>query len=150
MAKEATIRRVFDASREQVWKAFSQPEDFAAWFGTPPFTTPADRVTIDLRPGGEFRATMVHETDGTELPFVGRYTEVVEGERIVQILEDPNDPSNQETETLTYTLSDAGDGRTEVVYHQVGHLLDEQYPLIEQGVNGFYDRLAEHLANDVR
>jgi uncharacterized protein YndB with AHSA1/START domain len=144
--REATVTRVFDAPRERVWRAMTEPEGFAAWFGTPPYTTPAERVEIELRPGGRFAATMVHESDGSELPFVGRYVDVIPGEVIVQILEDPDDPENTDVETLTYTLREVGEGRTEATYHQVGHLPDEQYPLIEQGVNGFWDRLAEHLS----
>lgn len=143
---EATIARVFDAPRERVWQAITRPEEFAAWFGTPPYTTPASRVTMELRPGGEFRATMVHEGDGTELPFHGHIREVDEPERLVQTLEDPANPGNPDHELLTYTLRDLGDGRTEATYHQVGHLPSEQYPLIEQGVSGFWERLAEHLA----
>ena len=46
---------------------------------------------------------------------------------------------------FTTTLVDLGDGRTEVTYRQTGHLPEEQYPLIEEGVNGFYDRLAAQL-----
>lgn len=143
---EATITRVFDAPREQVWQAFTEPKHFAAWFGTPPYTTPAETVTMDVRPGGAFRATMVHESDGSELPFLGRYVEIDEPARIVQILDDPNEPESRNHETLTYTLVDLGDGRTEATYHQVGNLPAEQYPLIEQGVNGFWDRLEAHLA----
>ena len=143
---EATITRVFDAPRELVWRMFTEPEHFAAWFGTPPFTTPVSTITMDVRPGGAFQATMVHETDGTELPFVGHFREVVEPERIVQTLENPSDPSDPDVELVTVTLTDLGD-RTQVVYHQVGHLPAEQYPLIEQGVSGFYDRLAAHLVD---
>src|SRR6266571_3211312 len=83
---EATVTRIFDAPRELVWKMFTEPEHFAHWFGTPPFTTPLSTIAMDVRPGGEFRATMVHETDGTELPFVGRFVEIVEPERLVQTL----------------------------------------------------------------
>ena len=140
---EATVTRVFDAPRKLVWKMFTEPEHFAHWFGTPPFTTPRSTITMDVRPGGEFRATMVHETDGTELPFVGCFREVVEPERLVQTL-DANDRSNPNIEVVTVTLTDLGD-RTHVVYHQTGHLPAEQYPLIEEGVSGFYHRLAEHL-----
>ncbi|MGZ4333516.1 MAG: SRPBCC family protein [Gaiellaceae bacterium] len=143
---EATITRTFDAPRERVWQAFTEPADLAAWFGTPPYTTPAETVTIELRPGGAFRATMVHEGDGSELPFVGHYVEVDEPARLVQILENPVDPDDPQHETLTYTLVDLGDGRTAATYHQQGHLPDEQYPLIEHGVNGFWDRLEAHLA----
>ncbi|HEY0417169.1 MAG TPA: SRPBCC domain-containing protein [Gaiellaceae bacterium] len=142
----ATITRTFEAPRDRVWQAFTEPEQFAAWFGTPPYTTPPDRISIDLRPGGEFRATMVHESDGSELPFVGRYVEVDPPTRIVQLLLDPNDSADANVETLTYTFEDLGEGRTQATYHQEGHLPDEQYPLIEQGVNGFFDRLEEHLA----
>jgi uncharacterized protein YndB with AHSA1/START domain len=141
---EATITRTFDAPRERVWEAFTTPADFAAWFGTPPYTTPVETVTIDLRPGGAFRATMVHDGDGSELPFLGTYQEVDEPSRIVQTLDDLE--SGADPETLTYTFVDVGDGRTEATYHQVGSLPDEQYPLIEQGVNGFWDRLEQHLS----
>jgi uncharacterized protein YndB with AHSA1/START domain len=140
---EATITRVFDASREQVWRALTEPERFAQWFNTPPFTT--EDVSIEARPGGEFRARMVHP-DGTEHRFVGHYSEVEEPKRLVQTLEDPDDPSNQNVETLAYTLRDAGDGKTELTYHQTGHMPEEQYRQIEQGVSAFYDRLAELLA----
>jgi hypothetical protein len=40
---------------------------------------------------------------------------------------------------------DLGDGKTEVTYHQTWHLPLEPYPLVERGVNGFYERLAEQL-----
>ena len=143
--KDATITRTFDAPRERVWEAFTTPAGLAAWFYTPPYTLPTERVTIELRPGGAFGATMVHSGDGSELPFTGRYVEVEEPERIVQVLENPADPDDPATETLTYTLVDLGDGRTEATYHQVGHLPDEQYPLIVQGVNGFWDQLEAHL-----
>src|SRR3981081_2007868 len=87
---EATITRVFDAPRETVWKYFTEPDRFASWFGTPPYTTPASTVSMDVRPGGAWRATMVHETDGSELPFRGTFQEIVAPERLVQTFEDVN------------------------------------------------------------
>ncbi len=143
---EATISRVFDATREELWKYFTEPEYFAKWFGTPPYTTPVSTVSMDLRPGGEFRSTMVHETDGSELPFTGHFVEIVEPQRIVQTLENVGDPNDSNVETLTTTLVYLGDGKTQVTYHQSGHLPEEEYRQIEAGVNGFYDRLGEALA----
>lgn len=142
---EATITRVFDAPRELIWRCLTEPEQFAAWFGTPPFTTPVSTVSMDVRPGGAWRATMVHETDGTELPFRGTFTEIVAPERLVQTFEDVENPDNQDVETLTTTLVDLGDGKTELTYHQVGHMPPEQYEQVEEGVAGFYARLAEQL-----
>lgn len=120
--QEATITRVFDAPREELWKYFTEPEYFATWFGTPPFTTPVSTVSMDVRPGGDFRSTMVHETDGTEMPFADSYREVVEPERIVQELRNPADPNDPNVEVFSTTLVDLGDGKTEVTYHQTGHL----------------------------
>jgi uncharacterized protein YndB with AHSA1/START domain len=144
-SQEATIVRVFEAPREQVWKYFTEPELFASWFGTPPYTTPASTVSMDVRPGGAWSSTMVHETDGSELPFRGTFTEVVAPERLVQTFEDVADPSNQNVELLTTTLVDLGEGRTEVTYHQVGNMPAEAYRGVEEGVAGFYDRLAGQL-----
>ncbi len=143
---EATITRVFDAPREELWRYLTEPELFASWFGTPPYTTRASTVSMDVRPGGAWRATMVHESDGSELPFRGTFKEIVPPERLVQTFEDVDDPENADVETLTTTLADLGDGRTEVTYRQAGHLPEEQYRLIEEGVSGFYERLAEQLA----
>ena len=63
----------------------------------------------------------------------------------MQTLEDVDDPGNPNVEVFTVTLTDLGE-KTQVAYHQTGHLHAEQYPLIEEGISGFYDRLAEHLA----
>jgi uncharacterized protein YndB with AHSA1/START domain len=146
MSQEAIVIRVFDAPRETLWRYFTEPELFAAWFGTPPFTTPPHRVEMDVRPGGRWSATMVSEEDGSELPFRGEFLEIVEGERIVQTFEDVQDEANKLVETLTTTLEDAGEGKTRVTYHQIGHMPEEEYRGVEQGVAGFYDQLAEHLA----
>jgi uncharacterized protein YndB with AHSA1/START domain len=102
---------------------------------------------MDVREGGEFRATMVHESDGTQLPFAGRYREVVPNERLVQTLEGSDDPSDGDIEVFSTTLTDAGEGRTQVVYHQTGHMPAEQYAMVEQGVSAFYERMAGHLAS---
>lgn len=77
------------------------------------------------------------------MPFAGSYREVVEPERLVRNLDDPSDPN---VEVFTTTLVDLGDGKTQVTYHQVGHMPAEEYTRVEEGVNGFYDRLADQVA----
>jgi len=49
---EVRVTRVFDASRERVFKAWTDPDDVAEWFSPAPLTTPRDSVRIDLRVGG--------------------------------------------------------------------------------------------------
>ncbi len=147
--QQMTVTRVFDAPRELVWKTWTEPEHFAHWFGTPPLTTPVEEISMDVRPGGKWAATMVHEEDPTNrLPFRGRYAEVVEPERLVMIFEDVTNNDNPNVETLTVTFTDLGDGRTEIVANQAGHMPEEEYgePL-QSGYGGFFDRLEAHLAD---
>jgi uncharacterized protein YndB with AHSA1/START domain len=140
----AVITREFDAPRELVWRAWTEPEHFAHWFGSPPYTTPVDTVSLDVRPGGAFRATMVSSEDGSEIPFRGVYREVVEPERLVLTFEDVNDPADEKVEVLTVTFTDLG-GRTRLVATQTGHMPEEQYPRLEAGYAAFFDRLAARL-----
>src|SRR3954470_7448707 len=73
-----TITREYDAPRPLVWRAISEAELFARWFGD------QTELTIhewDLRPGGEWRGTMVYE--GGEIPWTGRFMEIDEPNRLV-------------------------------------------------------------------
>ena len=62
---ELRITRVFDASRERVFRAWTDPDDVAMWFSPAPLTTPRESVRIDLRVGGRYELTMVMP-DGAE------------------------------------------------------------------------------------
>jgi uncharacterized protein YndB with AHSA1/START domain len=144
--RQLTIKRVFDAPREVVWRAFTEAEQFAQWFGHPPFKTPPETVSMDARPGGEWEATQVNQDTGKELPFVGTFREVEEPERLVMIFENPEDRSDPKVEVVTVTFEDLG-GKTEVTLTQAGYLPPEQYKLTERGWGRFLDQLEEHLAS---
>ena len=83
--KELVITRVFDAPRELVYKAFTDPDQIAQWFGPEGYSVPRDTVDIDLRVGGHQRFTMV--PDSEEFPPGGPvdavYDEIVEPELLV-------------------------------------------------------------------
>jgi uncharacterized protein YndB with AHSA1/START domain len=53
------IERVFDAPPELVWKAFTDPDELARWFGPVGYSVPRESVDLDMRPGGYQRLTMV-------------------------------------------------------------------------------------------
>jgi uncharacterized protein YndB with AHSA1/START domain len=74
-----TIVRTFDAPRELVWKAWTEPEHLARWFGPKGFTTPV--CEADVRAGGTQRVTM-RGPDGTDYPMTAIYEEVVPPERL--------------------------------------------------------------------
>ena len=63
MSTELVIERVFDAPRELVWKALTDPDQVAEWFGPEGYHVPRDSVSMDIRPGGHQRLEMVPDSD---------------------------------------------------------------------------------------
>jgi uncharacterized protein YndB with AHSA1/START domain len=81
--RQVLITRVFDAPRERVFKAWTDPDEVAAWFGPAQFDTPRERIRIDLRVGGRYELTMVRRDGGAELAIGYDIVELVEPELIV-------------------------------------------------------------------
>jgi uncharacterized protein YndB with AHSA1/START domain len=137
-----SITRVFDAPRERVWREWTEPEPFADWYGGPGCPVPLESVTMDVRPGGVLRLTMLIGT--REVQWEGEYLEVVEPERLVFTITDK--PGDDRYELVTVVLTDLGDGRTEMLFEQRGHMGPEQYEAAKTGWGGFFDRVDERLA----
>ncbi|MFC6964178.1 SRPBCC family protein [Halocatena marina] len=103
-----TLRRTFDAPRERVWRAFTDPDELEQWFV--PEGMSAEVHSHELKPGGSMSIVW---TDGEHrIDNEGYYIEVVENERLV---------SGEETEVgelrLTYEFREVEDG-TEVIITQ--------------------------------
>ena len=79
-AERMTITRVFDAPREVVWKAWTNPEYVMKWWGPKGFTAPVCRM--DFRVGGKYLCCM-RSPDGQEFWNGGEYHEIVPNEKIV-------------------------------------------------------------------
>jgi len=78
--RELVVSRLIDAPRALVFKAWTQPEHVARWWGPQGFTTIF--CDMDIRVGGKYRCGM-RSLQGTEYCKVGVYREIVEPERIV-------------------------------------------------------------------
>jgi uncharacterized protein YndB with AHSA1/START domain/predicted enzyme related to lactoylglutathione lyase len=141
-AQEITITRVLEAPRELVWKSWTEPDQLAQWWGPAGWSTPVSSVTMDVRPGGEFSLTSTNE-DGTEMPVRGTYTEVVPPERLV--LEEGSEGAWHEGAVSELQLIDLGGGRTEMRFHATIHTSDEMIGHAKGGLDGAFDRLAEHV-----
>jgi uncharacterized protein YndB with AHSA1/START domain len=76
--QQVLITRIFDAPRDVVFRAWTDPDHVAQWFGPEHFDTPRETVHIDPRVGGRFELTMVQKPSGARFPV--RY-EIVELER---------------------------------------------------------------------
>jgi uncharacterized protein YndB with AHSA1/START domain len=130
--REIKITRVFDAPRDLVWKAWTEPERLARWWGKRGWSTPLSSVTMDVRPGGAFRLNSISEQDGREMPLDTVYREVVEPERLA-------------FGEATVILTDLGDGRTEMTFHTTVEMTDATRRSAEGGLASAFDRLAEQL-----
>ena len=75
MADYFTITRTLRAPRELVFEAITKPEHFAVWFGTAAVEVPQESLTMDVRPGGAFRAVM-QLPDGNRIDWAGSYVAV--------------------------------------------------------------------------
>ncbi|MFF5894361.1 SRPBCC domain-containing protein [Streptomyces argenteolus] len=139
------ITRVVAAPRDRVFAAWTEPADFAAWYGGDA-DVPLDRVSMDVTPGGAWSLVIV--MPGVEMPFHGVYREVSAPERLVFTLKDASAPGDIEGETVTVTLTEQSRTSTEMVFRQRGgHLTPEQYAAAEDGWEAFFDALDTLLAS---
>jgi uncharacterized protein YndB with AHSA1/START domain len=143
-AQEVTLRRVLDAPRELVWKAWTEPDRLARWFGARGWSNPLDGITMEVRPGGTFRVRQVQDGGGAEMTTVGVYREVAAPERLV--FEEAAEDSWHEGAVSELTLTDLGDGRTELVLRSTIHTTDEMRAQAERGMTDSLDRLADHVS----
>jgi uncharacterized protein YndB with AHSA1/START domain len=76
---DVEITHVFDAPPERVYQAFTDPAEFARWYGPPGFPVDPETVALDARVGGRQQFAMVAEADPSmRTAFDGRLVEVVE------------------------------------------------------------------------
>jgi uncharacterized protein YndB with AHSA1/START domain len=139
-----TTTRVFDAARERVWREWTEPDRFADWFGGTACEIPLSTVSLDVRPGGRWRATMFCDPNRREIRWTGEYREVAAPERLVFTITDQ--PDGDRYELVTVVLADLGDGRTEMHFEQRGHLSPDEYDHAKHGWGTFFDRMTARLA----
>lgn len=141
--REIRIERVFNASRDRVWQAFTDPALVAQWWGR------GNKLVIErmqVERGGHWRF-VEHTPDGVH-GFEGRYREVTPPERIVYTFEWDGMPGYVTVETVTF--EDLGDDRTRVVTTGLFYTTEERDGMLssgmEQGLNQSYAALDRLLA----
>jgi uncharacterized protein YndB with AHSA1/START domain len=142
--REIRTERIFNAPRERVWKAFTDPALIAQWWGR------GNKLVLERfepQRGGRWRF-VEHGPDGTQ-GFEGRFREVVAPERVVQTFEWDGMPGHVIVETMT--LEDLGDGRTKLVTVSLFHTTEERDGMLhsgmEQGMNESHAALDKVLAD---
>jgi uncharacterized protein YndB with AHSA1/START domain len=141
--REIRIERVFDAPRDRVWRAFTDPKLIVQWWGR------GNKLVIEkfeVERGGHWRF-VEHGPEGKH-GFEGRYREVTPQDRIVQTFEWDGMPAYVIVETIEFT--DLGDGRTKVLNVSLFHTTEERDGMLqsgmEEGLNQSYAALDRLLA----
>ncbi len=142
---EIAMTRVFDAPRDLVFKAYTDPEMVAQWWGLRTSTTAVEQ--LDVRPGGQWRFVQ-READGAELAFFGEYREVTPPERLVNTFEFEPMPGHVIVDTATF---EDVDGKTKLTVTSLFQSVEDRDGMLasgmEGGANESWDQLAELLAS---
>lgn len=144
--RELVITRVFDAPRNLVFQAWTDPQRLQRWWGPAKFTNPV--CELDLRPGGAIRIHM-RAPDGVIYPMAGVFQEIVEPERLVftsAALDDKGSPIFEILNTVTFAEHS---GKTKLTLQARVVMRTAEaaryLPGMEQGWNMSLDRLAREV-----
>jgi uncharacterized protein YndB with AHSA1/START domain len=140
------IERTFDARRDLVWKAMTEPELLARWWGR------GNRLTVERYEfvrGGHWR--FVEHSDHGDHGFEGRYREIAPPERLSMTFEWDGMPGHVIIQDMR--LEDLGDGRTKLVCDSLFYSTEERDGMLHSGMEGgmnesyaALDRLLETMA----
>lgn len=139
----STVTRMFAVPPEAVFDAWITPASFAAWWGGHDIKVPLESLSMDVREGGLWRATMILGNGMPDFHWRGEYLEVDRPNKLVMTM---TDEAGSERELLTVILT-AVDGGTEMRFSQTGgHLSPEQYEGTTVGWQIAFDALVTLLA----
>jgi uncharacterized protein YndB with AHSA1/START domain len=127
--REIRIERIFNAPRERVWRAMTDPKLVAQWWGR------GNKLVVErmeVEPGGHWRF-VEHSPEGIH-GFEGRFSEVTPPERIVQTFEWDGMPGHVALETAA--LEDLGDGRTRLVNTSLFMTAEDRDGMMQSGMEG--------------
>jgi uncharacterized protein YndB with AHSA1/START domain len=138
--QDVLITRIFEAPRERVFRAWTDPDEVAAWYGPQHVDIPRERVRIDLRVGGRWEVTMVPRGGGAEFAIGYEIIELVEPELIVLRSDPMPEHGMNEPTVVRVEFHDHG-AKTRMT------LSDGPYPPAgrghaEAGYNAAFDKLA--------
>ncbi|GAA2483681.1 maleylpyruvate isomerase family mycothiol-dependent enzyme [Winogradskya humida] len=129
-------RRILRAPRDLVWRCLTEPAELARFWGPAGMHTPVDGIVVELRPGGRFETLMIGEHGSHRM--VATFTEVVAPATLAWV----EPASGMHT---TSTLTDLGDGTTELVIQQRHVPEAMRTPESRAGFLTSLDKLEQHV-----
>jgi uncharacterized protein YndB with AHSA1/START domain len=148
LERALTLTRVFDAPRELVFQAWTEPEHLKRWWGPRGFTSPV--CEVDLRVGGTWKIVMRFPDGVNEHVMQSVYREIVPPERLVFSNAALDKDGNRLLEGLTSITFEELDGKTKLtMYTRMTGLVpyaDRMLDGMEPGWSQTLERLGETLA----
>src|SRR3954469_26065610 len=141
---ELEFVRTYDAPRQLVWDAWTDPDQLTQWWGPQGVTTPRESIELDLRPGGRIAFDMVDNATGARYPNSGTVVEVDPPARLVWSDDGFADGSGKGTSTVTFTEVDAW--TTTITVQLVADFSETVRASAQHGWGTQLDKLADHLA----
>jgi uncharacterized protein YndB with AHSA1/START domain len=138
-----TLTRVFDAPRELVFRAWTDPKHILQWWG--PKNYPAVELTMDVRPGGRWRNRLRSTETGDDLWHGGVFREVVPPERLVFTFA-WDEAGERGLETIVTVTFAEQNGKTVMTFRHEPFRSVEEREGHKGGWTSTFDRLAEFLA----
>ena len=144
--QELFIKREFDAPRELVFKAYTDPDILIKWLGPRDLTMTIEQW--EPRDGGSYKYT--HERGGHKYAFFGVNHEILEPERIIGTFEFDGLPERGHVILGITNFEELPDGRSRLVHQSVFRSVEDRDGMIasgmERGVSEGYEKLDELLA----
>ena len=144
--QELYIIREFDAPRELLFKAHTDPKLYEQWVGPKDLKMTVEKM--DAFAGGSYK--FLHERDGHVYAFHGVYHEVLAPERIIGTFEFDGLPETGHVIMGTTKFEDLGSGRSRLVHQSVFQSVADRDGMIqsgmERGVKDGYEKLDGLLA----
>ncbi|WP_424195085.1 SRPBCC domain-containing protein [Ampullimonas aquatilis] len=139
-----TITRLFNAPRDLVFSVWTDLNHLLSWWG--PIQFPVNEMTMDIRPGGQWRACLKAVDDGRELWQQGVFREVVKPEKLVFTFA-WQAGGERDMETLITIHFEDLDTQTLMIFHQTPFQSVAKRDGHQHGWSGTFDRLDAFLAN---
>ena len=142
--RELHVERVFNATRERVWRAMTEPDLLAQWWGR---GHKLEIARFELRRGGHWRF-IEHAPHGS-FGFEGRFREVTPPCRLEQTFEWDGQPGHVVVQTVVLE-EDLGDGRTKLLATSLFLTAEDRDGMLrsgmQEGMNQSYAALDAVLA----
>ena len=150
---DLVITRIFDAPRELVWKAWTEPEHMKKWWGPKGYTCPD--CIIDFRIGGKYLFSM-QDAKGNKIWSTGEFREIIDPEKIVITDSFADEKGNIvpsehygmkgiPMEMIVTVLLEDENGKTKMTMTHAGLPAGEHMEGANDGWNTSFDKLAESL-----